>query len=417
MTLRGVAKKVKKGLIVIKNDGLLDFTVKTLEFIKKKKTKSSGASKHKHKISLIVKYDDLIKADIAVPYRAWVGTTRESLRLNWIMPPPGKGSGGHINIFRFIKFAEDAGHECRVYLYADGGSASMSDIRDQMGDSYPLTKAAYSMQWLNDEEMLQAEAIFATSWETAYAAYNSSLNAKRFYFVQDFEPYFFPIGSMYSLAENTYRFGFYGITAGGWLSKKLKRDYGMATDSFDFGADKNTYHITNMDKRKEVFFYARPYTARRGFEMGIVALDIFHKKHPDYVINLVGWDVSDYQIPFPYVNLKTLEISELNELYNRCAAGLVMSLTNMSLLPLEMLASGTIPVVNDGENNRLVSDNKFIAYSDNDPLSLARELSRVVSMSDLQAYAQLAADSVAGDLWEQSGKKFVEIVENEVRKK
>lgn len=397
---------------------MLDFTIKTLQFVKKKQSKKSVEARPLHKLSLIVKYEDLVKTDLLKPYPAWKGTSKEKFRLNWVMPPPGKGSGGHINIFRFIKFAEEAGHKCRIYLYADGGSAPMHAIEDQMGDSYPKTEAVKTMRWLNSpDEMEDAEAVFATSWETAYATYNSPINAKRFYFVQDFEPYFFPIGSIYSLAENTYQFGFYGITAGGWLTKKLKRDYGMSADYFDFGADKETYRITNEGPRKEIFFYARPYTARRGFEMGLVALDLFHKQHPDYTINLVGWDVSDYEIPFPYKNLKTLEIDELNDLYNRCATGLVMSLTNMSLLPLEMLASGTIPVVNDGENNRLVSDNKYIAYSHNDPVSLAKELSRVVSMDNLPAYAREASASVAGDLWQQSGRKFVKILEREVKKK
>jgi hypothetical protein len=30
----------------------------------------------------------------------------------------------------------------------------------------------------------------------------------------DFEPWFYPMGTDYVLAENTYRFNFYGFTAG-----------------------------------------------------------------------------------------------------------------------------------------------------------------------------------------------------------
>jgi hypothetical protein len=44
--------------------------------------------------------------------------------------------------------------------------------------------------------------------------------------VQDFEPYFEPVGSYSTFAENTYRFGFHGITLGEWLSKKLTNEYG-----------------------------------------------------------------------------------------------------------------------------------------------------------------------------------------------
>ena len=205
------------------------------------------------------------------------------------------------------------------------------------------------------------------------------------------------------------------VTAGGWLSNKLKTEYGMNTDHFDFGSDGNLYSLLNHNERNEIFCYVRPYTERRGFELAMMTLDIFHQKHPNYVINLAGWDVSGYDIPFPYKNLKTLELDELNDLYNKCIAGLVISLTNMSLMPLELLGSGTIPVVNEGENNRLVSNNSYIAYSANDPASLANELSKVVSRKDSVAYAKNAAASVKMSGWQQSGDKFVSIVERETR--
>ena len=37
--------------------------------------------------------------------------------------------------------------------------------------------------------------------------------ARRLYFVQDYEPYFYATSSESMLAENTYRFGFTAITA------------------------------------------------------------------------------------------------------------------------------------------------------------------------------------------------------------
>ena len=48
---------------------------------------------------------------------------------------------------------------------------------------------------------------------------------------------FYPAGSEALLAEATYRFGFHGITAGRWLADRLRRDYGMQADHFDFGRD------------------------------------------------------------------------------------------------------------------------------------------------------------------------------------
>jgi len=417
MALKKTARKAKVGLKVLRDDGLISFVILGLRFTEKNLTRFSKKKQDtsKHLIDTKVKYRDALKADYTQKRKKWPGAIKKQLQFNWLMPPPGKGSGGHLNIFRFIKYLEEAGHTCRIYIYTQHTPGRISDIRTLMGDSYPQLHA--ELEWIDSgDEMQPADGVFATSWETAYASFNSATEGKRFYFVQDFEPYFYAVGSLSVLAENSYKFGFYGVTAGNWLATKLKREYGMEADYFDFGSDRKLYSFKNDKIRKEIFFYARPYTERRGFEMGVMALDLFHRQHPEYIINMAGWDVSTYDIPFPYKNLRTLELSELNDLYNRCAAGLVMSLTNMSLLPLELLGSGTIPVVNDGENNVLVSDNPYIAYSPNNPAALAATLSSVITRVDVAQYARKAYASVGASSWNESGKKFVDIVERETRK-
>lgn len=411
MAIRKLLKYAAGGVRVAKKDGVLALSIKALQ--KLQKTQQTKQPQHKQRFHFLVDYQDALGADFSVkktfPTKPVTG---KKLTLNWVMSPPSEGGGGHQNIFRFIKYLEDAGHTCRVYLYSTFDKRSVSEVKLAMKANYPKTKA--SIEWPTGE-MKEADAIFATGWETAYPVFNSTLNVPRFYFVQDFEPYFYALGSEYVLAENTYRFGFHGITAGGWLAQKLNKDYGMKTNHFDFGADSKLYTYTNNKKRKEIFFYARPVTTRRGFELGIMALDLFHQQNPDYIINLAGWDVSDYDIPFPYKNMKNLSIDELPTIYNRCAAGLVLSLTNMSLLPLELLACGTIPVLNDSDNNRLVSDNPFLAYTPNNPRALANRLSELVNDPDLPSYAKRGAESLAEQNWDKSGAQFVEIVEGALR--
>jgi len=143
-------------------------------------------------------------------------------------------------------------------------------------------------------------------------------------------------------------------------------------------------------------------------------LEIFSKKHPEYVINLAGWDVSDYSIPFPYNNLKTLSLQDLSSVYNRCATALVISLTNMSLLPLELLACGTIPVVTDGENNRQVSNNEYIEYALPSPDALAEALENVISRKSLPEYAKQASESVVGADWKAAGLKVESILKEQL---
>lgn len=370
-------------------------------------------------IRLLVKTEDASEVDWSIPHPAVLSPLvirKEALTIAWIMSPPGESSGGHQNIFRFISFLEAAGHEVRIYLYSAHEPFTLATTKSMLATSpsYPRLKASIETH-SSRGVAADVDVIFATGWETAYPSFLDKSPARRFYFVQDFEPYFTAVGSASVLAENTYRFGFQGITAGGFLSHKLSTEYGMPAAHYDFGANADLYNITNTGTRKEIFFYARPVTERRGFELGIMALAHFAKARPDYVINLAGWDVRPYEIPFAYTNLKDLKLDELNAVYNRCAAGLVISLTNMSLLPLELLAAGVIPVVNDGPNNRLVSDNPYIEYSPTSPKALAQRLIDVVDRADLPAHVIKGSASVRGTTWNASGEKFLEIFGDALR--
>lgn len=325
----------------------------------------------------------------------------------WMMSPPGEGSGGHQNLFRFIKFAENAGHRCRIYLYSMSSNApSRQEVVHMLDKSDAYSALDASIEYYDPAVGIASsvDAIFATGWETAYPVFNDPCAARRLYFVQDFEPSFYPVGTQSVLAENTYRFGFHGITAGGWLPDKLSRDYGMVCDHFDFAAELSNYSVTNAEEREEVFFYARPVTERRAFDFGLMVLQEFARLRPDVTINLAGWDLSTFEIPFPHVSHGTMNLKDLNALYNRCRAGLVLSLTNMSLLPLELLAAGVVPVVNDAPNNRMVSDHEDIAYAAPTPHAMAERLFDV--FEGPQHPAELAANSPK-HTWADSGTQFL----------
>lgn len=402
------SEKMLNAIRLLRDDGMLEFTIRVLQKVQKIRQRKSSK---KHKLIMLAAEKDIIRAEWTSGSKA-VDPPKKTNTLAWVMSPPGESGGGHQNIFRFMKFLDDRGYRNFIYLYSTRDFPSVEEVQARIKGFYSLDLK--NIRWLKDgEKITTGDAIFATGWETAYPVYNAP-NVKKFYFVQDFEPLFYPMGSEYIIAENTYKFGFTGITAGKWLAQKLEKDYNMSCHYYDFGADAKDYSYTNGKKRKEIFFYARPITARRGFELGIMALHKFHQQHPEYTINLAGWDVSEYEIPFPYVNHKAMKISQLSDMYNRCAAALVISLTNMSLLPLELLAAGTIPVVNQGLNNSLVSNNPYIKYAVASPDSLAQALHEVVTMKNPEAYAKEASESVKMNGWAESGKKFVNAVEREL---
>lgn len=370
-------------------------------------------------IRMLVRTEDASAVDWSVP-APWAESRLtvqdRPVRTAWIMHPPGESSGGHQNIFRFIEYLEKAGHEATVYLYHSADHAIDARYLQKLiaaSPSYPRVAARFHAY--DGAVAADTDAIFATGWETAYPAYLDPSPARRFYFVQDFEPAFYPVGSEHVLAENTYRFGFEGITAGRWLATKLASEYGMRTASFDFGADLRHYSYVNTERRDEVFFYARPVTTRRGFELGVMALERVARSRPDLTIHLAGWDVSNYDLPFPYVAHGSMPVTELNELYNRCGAALVLSLTNMSLLPLELLAAGVVPVLNDGENNTMVSDNPYLRYCEPTPVALARGVLEALDRPDQAAHARAAAASVTDVSWDRSGAQFVDFLNGAMR--
>jgi hypothetical protein len=404
--------KVMRPFWVLRDEGLREFSARALAKMHSKVVR--------HKPTMLVDLGDASRVDWTVrpaPLETPISVSDGPVEIGWIMSPPGDSSGGHQNLFRFIRFAELAGHRCTIYLYrSHDAPVSIPDIRAMV-----KSRSAYAdvdadiVMYDSDGVRPGTQAIFATGWETAYPAYLDPSSARRFYFVQDFEPSFYPLGTEFLLAENTYRFGFHGITAGGWLSAKLRDEYGMSTNHFDFAVDKTHYSVTNTKPRDEIFFYARPVTARRAFEFGVLALREFARLKPDVTINLAGWDVSAWNLPFEYRNLTALDITQLNAVYNRCAAGLVLSLSNMSLLPLELMSAGVAPVVNDGPNNRLVSDNPFIEYVKPSPGALARRMVEIVERPDAVQRSIDMAASVETVNWEDSGAQFLAAFERAMR--
>jgi len=368
-------------------------------------------------IQLPVAFDDVIDADWTRPAPATLAPSSRrsaggSLVISWVLPPVVLGSGGHTTIFRFVRHLEAKGHTCRLYFYNPRARTSFREQVDTVRAGYKPMRAEI-LRFARAME--PCDAVVATMWPTAYAAFNSPVRARRFYFVQDYEPYFYPVGTDAVLAANTYRFGFHGVTAGQWLSTKLTQEYGMPCDHFDFGVDGSEYFNEGRGLRPGVVFYARPSTPRRGFALGVMTLKLFHERHPEYQIHMIGRNLGEFGLPFPFINHGVLSHEHLNRLYNACSAGLVISLTNMSLMPVELLATGCIPIVNDAPNNRMVGGSSFISYAEPSPHSLAGALCDAVERADRHAYAEEAAESVRALSWDDAGDKVESIFVREAQ--
>ena len=264
--------------------------------------------------------------------------------INWLIPNFGVGSGGHLNIFRFIGFLEQLGWHCRVVLVGSHPHTNSQAVEDSIRQHFlPIEARVY----LRPEDMPPADIGIATSWETAYPLRDWQSCQVKAYFVQDYECEFFAKSSYSMFAEDTYRFGFVGLTAGGWLAETLLAQYGMRTYPFGFSYDKSLYQSNTLRRKtRRLFYYARPPTPRRGFELGLLVLEKVAKALPDVEIVTAGWDLSTFDLSFKHKDLGILPLEELPALYNSCDVCLVISLTNLSLMPLELFACGCSVVSN-----------------------------------------------------------------------
>jgi glycosyltransferase involved in cell wall biosynthesis len=347
---------------------------------------------------LPVRAKDVVAADLSQPLRTrtLAMVAGEPLTVNWVTTPPSPGSGGHTTLFRIVRYLEEHGYRNRVYFYdVYGGDHRYyaEIVRDYYNFHGPVANV--------DEGMQDAHVVMATAWQSAYPIFNSTCAGKRFYFIQDFEPDFFPAGGMRLFAENSYRMGFHGLSIGKCFAQRLRNEFGMHVETFKYGCDTSQYHRVAGSQRSGIVFYARRETARRGFELGLMAVEAFAARRPDVEIHIYGDKMG--KLPFAFIDHGHITPTEINAIYNRCYAGLSLSFTNVSLVALEMLAAGCIPVVNDTELVRTDLNNPFARYTPAYPQALAAELETLTRLDDFESLSQEAADSVRATSWEDAG--------------
>ena len=330
--------------------------------------------------------------------------------INWLVPDFGVGSGGHINIFRFIRLLERAGYENRIaiigHTHFRDGEVARASIRRHFSDIEATVG-------IGRRGIRPAQFTMATSWPTAYALRDFRATREKLYFVQDYEPYFYPHGSDYWLAAATYDMGFTGITAGDWLADKLTREHGMRASSIGFSFDRDLYRPVEGAERKgkRVFFYARPVTPRRAFELGVLAMNEVAKRRPDVTFVLAGWDTSNVVIPFRHEPLGNVSLVDLPAVYSGCDLALVLSATNLSLLPLELMACGCPVVSNRGANVEWLLDDSNSLLCDATPTALAEGMLAVLDDAGMRARLAEAGQTFANSTsWEAEGQKLAGIL-------
>lgn len=242
----------------------------------------------------------------------------------------------------------------------------------------------------------------ATSWDTVEYLASSSHGAPGFYFVQDYEPWFFSLDSNFLAAENTYRYGLRVATIGKWLAGKIDREYGSVLGYTDFGVGPS-YYSGNLGCRENskpasenaVCAIYQPEKGRRVAPLLVEAIRVALELDPSLTFYLYGSDapvpISDHRV----VSVGLISTDECRELYWRCKCGVSLSISNPSRIPFEMMACG-LPVID------LYRENNLFDFRDGSIL-----LARWDAASLATAIVSLAADKEKQDVLRKGGLDLV----------
>jgi glycosyltransferase involved in cell wall biosynthesis len=312
-----------------------------------------------------------------------------------VVPFFRQGSGGHTTIANLVRGLERLGHRCSLWIddpghrCAGGPAGAERDLRAWFGPFAASVRYGFDA-WQG------ADVVVATGWQTVARVRVLPAAAARAYLVQDHEPEFFGTSAQRLWAEDSYRHGLYPITAGPWLAEVMGSEYGLPATHFELGVDTELYRPQAVDRKDDVvLFYARASTPRRAVPIALVALGELKRRRPQTELWFYGhgWPP---RVDYAFHNLGVVGGEDLARLYATATVGLVLSMTNYSLVPQEMLACG-LPCV------ELDAPSVVAAFGRDSPI----ELAAAEPMAIVEALERLLDDPVVRARRAEDGVRLV----------
>lgn len=339
---------------------------------------------------------------------------RGSCKIAFIIPGMDAFNGGHTSILRLGTYLVEYGHDV-FYIPYENYKIKQMELNAKV--NLPDYKGIFLEK--SDINKLNFDIGVATSWLSCYhiLAYENNFDYKM-YFIQDFEPYFFPVGDYYYLSLNTYKLGFHMVSLGEWNKNQIESFTSENVDYMEFPVEISKYKIHNrkikIDNEIKIAVYLKTDEKRAPFIL-IEQMKYLQKKLNDMgynvVLNVFGLDKL---IKIPMINnLGKLKDYELIDLYQNSHFGLVASLTNISLVNYEMILSG-LPVIDfiDGSAPTFFTDEEMI-FVKSDVRDLFNKVYYYINhQKELNELLNKAQSKIINEKtsWERSSAQFNEII-------
>jgi glycosyltransferase involved in cell wall biosynthesis len=311
--------------------------------------------------------------------------------ITWFIPEFDNPFWGGIHtILGFAAYAKEKKNMTSNFVIF--GSFSAEKIHNLIMKAFPILKDEKIFILKSEVELTslpETDVGICTLWTTAYYLLKFNKTKRKFYFIQDFEPLFYPAGSTSAQVEETYRFGFYGIANTISLKKIYEEGYGGKAGYFTPAVDTSIFYPSLNKKESKpykVFFYGRPGHPRNGFELGITTLKKLKERMGDSVhIVTAGssWDPKEIGLEGIVDNLGLMSFEDTAKLYRECDVALTMMFTrHPSYIPFELMASGCLVVTNyNPANTWMLHDGVNCMLSHASVSSLCDTLERAIKNS------------------------------------
>ena len=334
------------------------------------------------------------------------------ITLSWVVPPWRVGSGGHTAIFRLVEQLERRGHSCAIYVFDSFGRERRPahELREEIVERFIPVKAPV---FKGLEDFTPSDVCFATNWRTAWAVRDLPGCGEKLYLVQDDEPQFYGASSEAIFAEETYRMGYRCIGAHtSWMADILRNRYGLESHYFHCATDLDLYTFADEEEREPglIAVYARRTTGRRAVDVALAGLMELFERRPGVRVVLFGAK-SRPSVPFPCEDWGVRTPRELAALYRRASVGIVFSLTNLSLVGQEMMASGLPLVELNGMNvtSELGEPGEHAQLVEPRPDAVADTVERILDDREMAAAtARRARAFVEQRTWDHAGDQVEE---------
>lgn len=353
-------------------------------------------------------------ADIAASQKAVSGPTPRIKSATWFVPYFSHFAfGGIQTIFRFIEKLSKEGVENRIVIY-DNPTMDAAKLRAEIAHYFPSLKNYKIIIFDEDKEKSLAklpasDIAFCTIWVSAYLLLRFNKTKRKYYFIQDYEPFFYVAGSTFALAESTYRFGFRGIVNTPGLLAAVNQRHGLEGISFIPAVNRELYYPDpkRNNKKVRIFFYARPLNPRNSFGLGVTTVKHLLDKYGDKIEVIAAgaeWDEAAYGLKGRIENLGLIQsIEGVAALYRTCDIGFAFMLNkHPSYQMLEYAASGVATVMNFNEDHLwLYKDGENCLLSEPSPAAMAEKIGSLIDDPKLRRKLVQGAQEALGYSWEQ----------------